>query len=520
MAPRGIYTRMFPIPDPPRVVDNLEIILRRSNTQADKGISHLQRASSLPTESVKSFTSFDFDKEIDQSFSRSKSETNLCQVLTGPERPNIFRPAQHPSHPSPTIVVQNPVTYSTAFVSPFIPAYTVVFPNPPIVMATRYDPLVFPAQLHDLPQGYAQRIRIYDAEGDISAQQHLVKFNHFCELQDVDYDDAKMILFSKSFGGEEREWFRGLPAGSIHNVQEFETIFLGKWERKNNSLHLLTQYNNLRRGPNESVHDFSSRFKKTYNAIPTDVKPPPGAAKLHYADAFSSEFTLLLRERRSVSLDDMIEDAIEVEVNLTTSNKNKQKHETKRVKEEEPKASTSSSNSDAKIDSLVEVVKALVKLSTADKSQAKNQNEPQVRNPNFRRQQGPPIPQAMQRGPRNPNEQQIRPPFQENLVDEEFIEEPQEHIHQFGDDPDESDSFVTKDQHDNFVSQEDEGDQEPIGDESESSNTTYLNALSEFNRQYELRNKSVVVAPPKKVIQGQASTSQPTKIQPRKEVVQ
>jgi len=195
---------------------------------------------------------------------------------------------------------------------------------------------------------------MYDAERDISAQQHLVKFNDFCELEDVDYDDGKMRLFSKSFGVEVREWFRGLPDGSIHNVQEFETIFLGKWERKKNSLHLLTQYNNLRRGPNESVHDFSSRFKKTYNVIPSDVKPPPSVSKLHYVDAFSSEFTLLLREMRFVTLDDMIEDAIEVEVNLTTSNKKKQKHETKRVKEEEPQASTSSSNSDAKIDSLVE----------------------------------------------------------------------------------------------------------------------------------------------------------------------
>ena len=83
-----------------------------------------------------------------------------------------------------------------------------------------------------------------------------------------------MRLFAKSFGGEVREWFRGLLAGSVHNVQEFETIFLGKWERKKNSLHLLTQYNNLRRGPNESVHDFSSRFKKTYNVILVDVKPP------------------------------------------------------------------------------------------------------------------------------------------------------------------------------------------------------------------------------------------------------
>ena len=62
------------------------------------------------------------------------------------------------------------------------------------------------------------------------------------------------------------------------------------------------------------MQDFSCRFKKTYDAIPTDVKPPPGAAKLHYADAFSSEFTLLLRERRSVSLEDMMDDATKVEV--------------------------------------------------------------------------------------------------------------------------------------------------------------------------------------------------------------
>ena len=95
------------------MVDDPERILRRSNTQADKGISHFQRALSFPTESVKGFTSCDFDKETNQSFSRSKSETELCQVLTGPERPNPFRPAQHPSHPSPTVVVQNPVTYST-----------------------------------------------------------------------------------------------------------------------------------------------------------------------------------------------------------------------------------------------------------------------------------------------------------------------------------------------------------------------------------------------------------------------
>lgn len=133
------------------MVDNPERILRRSSTQADKGISHLQRASSLPTESVKCFTSFDFDKETNQSFPRSRYEIELCQVLTGLERPNIFKPAQQSSHPSLTPVVQNLVLYSIAFVPPLIHAYTVVFPNPPIAMVARYDPLVILAQLHDLP---------------------------------------------------------------------------------------------------------------------------------------------------------------------------------------------------------------------------------------------------------------------------------------------------------------------------------------------------------------------------------
>ena len=79
---------------------------------------------------------------------------------------------------------------------------------------------------------------------------------------------------------------------------------------------------------------------RTYESIPVDVKTSPEDAKLHYVDAFDSEFTLLLRERRSTSLQNMIEDAIEVEANLLASNKTKQRGDSRRVKEE-AQASTS-----------------------------------------------------------------------------------------------------------------------------------------------------------------------------------
>ena len=71
------------------MVENLERILRRSNTQVDKGIFHLQKSLSLQAEIVKSAESFSFDKGTDQSLSRSKSAIELSQA-----RSNISNPAQ------------------------------------------------------------------------------------------------------------------------------------------------------------------------------------------------------------------------------------------------------------------------------------------------------------------------------------------------------------------------------------------------------------------------------------------
>ena len=54
LAPKRIHTRRFPDLAPPKVVENPERILRRSNIKGDKGIPHLQKSLSLPAESVKS----------------------------------------------------------------------------------------------------------------------------------------------------------------------------------------------------------------------------------------------------------------------------------------------------------------------------------------------------------------------------------------------------------------------------------------------------------------------------------
>jgi hypothetical protein len=120
-------------------------------------------------------------------------------------------------------------------------------------MVVRFSPLFLPAQLHDLPQNYSEIIKTYNAKGDITTQQHLDRFNGFIYLEEVDYEDDKMRLLAQSFAGEFKKWFKGLAAGSIPDFPSFEIVFLRKWEDKKNPLHLLTQFNSLKRDHVETM---------------------------------------------------------------------------------------------------------------------------------------------------------------------------------------------------------------------------------------------------------------------------
>ena len=55
---------------------------------------------------------------------------------------------------------------------------------------------------------------------------------------------------------------------------------------------------------------------KVYNSIPVEFKPPSSVVQLWYVDSFDNDFTLLLRERRSTSLDAIMSNVVEVEVNM------------------------------------------------------------------------------------------------------------------------------------------------------------------------------------------------------------
>jgi len=114
-----------------------------------------------------------------------------------------------------------------------------------------------------------------------------------------------MRVFVQSLDGEARKWFRELTPRSIADIEALDDVFLKHLGDKKDLLYYHTEFGNLKRENGESLSDFNKRFNCMYNKIPVEVKPTPTSAKITYANAFDSDFYLLLRERKCASLAEM-----------------------------------------------------------------------------------------------------------------------------------------------------------------------------------------------------------------------
>ena len=86
-----------------------------------------------------------------------------------------------------------------------------------------------------------------------TAQQHVTRMTEYCQIYEIDESDVQMRFFAQSLTGEVKKWFKNLVAGSIANLAAFHREFINTWENKNNPLQILSEFDSLKRDPNESV---------------------------------------------------------------------------------------------------------------------------------------------------------------------------------------------------------------------------------------------------------------------------
>jgi len=172
-------------------------------------------------------------------------------------------------------------------------------------MANRYTPLNLPANPGALPQDYESKIPSFKGIGTYTAQQHTNKMTEYFESYEIDVDDVKMKVFVQSLTEDVRIWFRALHANSINDLQALYQTFLNRWENNKYPLHTLSEYENLRRGTQETVQEYCTIFNNVYNAIPQNLRPPPDLALIKFPDAFDFDMAYQLRERAPRNLEEM-----------------------------------------------------------------------------------------------------------------------------------------------------------------------------------------------------------------------
>ena len=80
---------------------------------------------------------------------------------------------------------------------------------------------------------------------------------------------------------------------------------MNRWEKKKNPLQILFEYENIRRGPNETVQDYYITFNNIYNAILVNLRPPPNLELIKFPDGFDTDMAFQLRERNPPTLENM-----------------------------------------------------------------------------------------------------------------------------------------------------------------------------------------------------------------------
>jgi uncharacterized small protein (DUF1192 family) len=172
-----------------------------------------------------------------------------------------------------------------------------------------------------------------------------------------------------------------------------------------------------------------------YNNIPAEIKPSEAFAQISYAGAFDPDFCLLLRERRSTSLTQMQDEAIEVESNILAADRLRSRADTDGRKGKSEASTSGPSLPHPQVNELTQVMNFLkeemerLKVERKQLNKSTQNTESRV---GFRRPNNFSPPTMHKEKERDKDDQRIQAPFQNNFVvyeEEGEIDEPEPKIH-------------------------------------------------------------------------------------------
>ncbi|KAH9307199.1 hypothetical protein KI387_044414, partial [Taxus chinensis] len=110
-------------------------------------------------------------------------------------------------------------------------------------------------------------------------------------------------------------------------------------------------FENIKKNPNESIHDLNTRFNKTLNRIPIILRPSDVSYLIIYSDAFDKKVAYYSKDKNPTTLRQAFTMALQIKNNIKAFGKPPKREGIKLINVEKPHSS--------KVVDLEEVVKKL-----------------------------------------------------------------------------------------------------------------------------------------------------------------
>ncbi|KAH9292578.1 hypothetical protein KI387_042238, partial [Taxus chinensis] len=241
-----------------------------------------------------------------------------------------------------------------------------------------------------VPQYVRNRIPKFQGNNAITGDQHLKLFINMMEDFEIEHEDVYIKLFIHTLEEDARDWYKALPDNSIDSWTEMSNAFRLQYGDRTDPRFLLIEFENIKKNPNESVHDFNTRFNKTLRRFPVRIRPCDESCLIKYSDAFDKKAAYYLRDKNPTNLRQAFTMALQIENNIKAIGKPPKREGVKLINPEKPQTS--------KVADLEEVVKTLAgavkeisyKLARAEKgigqsSQGQHKQQSQDRFTNHQR---------------------------------------------------------------------------------------------------------------------------------------
>lgn len=166
-------------------------------------------------------------------------------------------PSQDQSSIPPLQIVFHTATgaISSSTQSPSNPTTT---PSPTYIPAMAQNPprpwknpgvVRMASPLHQLPTYPEKWLPKFNPDNGLLAKEHINNFMFSFNLNQVEEEDAFVILFPYTLQGAARSWYFSLPLGSINSWDSFQEKFLTKFGHDRSTTTLINDLSNLKAEP-------------------------------------------------------------------------------------------------------------------------------------------------------------------------------------------------------------------------------------------------------------------------------